>query len=48
MENGLDEAFRQIKDRKYAEGILEDGYAGVIPFGICFCGKSCIVGTQEA
>ena len=43
MENGIREAFDQIRDRKYEEGILEDGYAGVISYGICFCKKSCIV-----
>ncbi len=31
-----------IRDQKYEEGVLEDGYAGVISFGICFCKKSCI------
>ena len=44
MEDGLEEAYRQIRDRKYEEGILDDGYAGVQSYGICFCRKSCIVG----
>ncbi len=43
MQDGIREAFDQIRDKKYEEGILEDGYAGVISFGICFCKKSCIV-----
>ncbi len=43
MDDGIREAFDQIRDRKYEEGILDDGYAGVISFGICFCKKSCIV-----
>ena len=43
MQKGIDEAFAQIKDKKYEEGILDDGYAGVVSFGICFCKKSCIV-----
>ena len=44
MQDGIREAFDQIRDKKYEEGILEDGYAGVISYGICFCKKSCIVG----
>ena len=45
MEDGLREAYDQIRDRKYEEGVLEDGYAGVRSYGICFCKKSCIVGV---
>ena len=44
MSEGLEEAFDQIRNRRYEEGILDDGYARVISFGICFCRKSCIVG----
>ena len=44
MQDGMEEAFRQIEDKRYAEGILEEGYAGAAAFGICFCKKSCIVG----
>ena len=44
MEDGLTEAFEQIEKRRYEDGILEDGYAGVVSFGICFCKKSCIAG----
>ena len=44
MEAGLQEAYDQIRDKKYEEGILEDGYMGVKSYGICFCKKSCIVG----
>ena len=43
MQDGIEEAFRQIRDQKYAEGILEDGYIGSIAYGICFCKKSCII-----
>ena len=43
MRDGVQEALRQIKDQQYEEGILEDGYAGVISFGVCFCKKSCIL-----
>ena len=44
MEDGLQEAYDQIRDKKYEEGILDDGYMGVKSYGICFCKKSCIVG----
>lgn len=45
MEDGLKEAYGQIIDRKYEEGILEDGYLGVKSYGVCFCKKSCIAGA---
>ncbi|MBQ9609379.1 MAG: AAA family ATPase, partial [Lachnospiraceae bacterium] len=44
MEEGLKEAYDQIRDKKYEEGVLDDGYMGVKSYGICFCKKSCIVG----
>ena len=47
MQDGLKEAFDQIRDQKYEEGILDDGYAGVISFGVCFCKKSCIISLME-
>ena len=47
MEDGLNEAYDQIKTRKYEEGVLEDGYMGVKSYGICFCKKSCIVGEYN-
>lgn len=43
MDNGIKEAFNQIRQKKYVEGILDDGYAGAVAFGICFCKKSCVV-----
>nr|MCR5235104.1 PD-(D/E)XK nuclease domain-containing protein [Lachnospiraceae bacterium] len=43
MDDGIREAFDQIRDQKYEEGIIDDGYAGVISYGVCFCKKSCIV-----
>ena len=48
MEAGLQEAYDQIRDKKYEEGVLEDGYMGVKSYGICFCKKSCIVARYEA
>ena len=47
MQDGLDEAFRQIRDKRYADGILEEGYAGVVAFGVCFCKKTCIFGEYR-
>lgn len=43
MQGGLEEAFQQIRDQKYEEGILNDGYIGSISYGVCFCKKTCIV-----
>ena len=47
MQAGLQEAYDQIKDKKYEEGVLEDGYMGAKSYGICFCKKSCIVGALK-
>lgn len=47
MSDGIEEAFRQIRDQKYEEGILEDGYIGSVAYGICFCKKTCIVEKYE-
>ena len=47
MEDGLKEAYDQIRDMRYEEGVLEDGYMGVKSYGICFCKKSCIVGAYD-
>ena len=47
MEDGLSEACDQIRDKKYEEGVLDDGYMGVKSYGICFCKKSCIVGRYD-
>ena len=43
MDDGIKEAFTQIKDKHYEEGIIDDGYAGVVSFGVCCCKKSCII-----
>lgn len=44
MQDGLAEAFRQIRDQNYAEGILDEGYIGSVAYGVCFCKKSCVIG----
>ena len=43
VQDGIEEAFRQIRDQKYAEGIIDDGYIGSVAYGVCFCKKSCII-----
>ena len=48
MQDGIEEAFRQIKDQKYEEGILDDGYIGSVAYGICFCKKTCILKRYTA
>ena len=47
MQDGLREAYKQIEEKRYEDGILEDGYMGVKSYGICFCKKSCIVGAYD-
>lgn len=47
MQDGLDRAIGQIRTKRYEEGILDEGYAGAVSYGICFCKKSCIVGLYE-
>ncbi len=47
MEDGLEEALNQIVEKKYVEGILDDGYIGAVSYGICFCKKSCLVGILD-
>ena len=48
MDGGIEEALRQIKEKKYEEGVLAEGYAGVVSYGVCFCKKSCIVRKSES
>ena len=47
MQDGLKEAFDQIRDRRYEEGVLNDGFFSVKAYGICFCKKSCVIGKYE-
>ena len=47
MQDGLKEAFDQIRDRRYEEGVLNDGFFRVKAYGICFCKKSCVIGKYE-
>ena len=45
MQAGIEEALDQIRDQRYAQGILDDGYIGSACYGICFCKKSCIISS---
>ena len=47
MQDGIDEAITQITDMKYEEGVLDDGYIGVISYAICFCKKACIAELKK-
>ena len=47
MQAGLEEAFTRIRTKRYEDGILDEGYAGAVSYGICFCKKSCIVGLYH-
>lgn len=43
MQGGIREAFKDIRDTRYEEGILSDGFFSVKSYGVCFCKKSCII-----
>jgi hypothetical protein len=39
MEEKCDEALAQIEEKQYAMPYLDEGYAGAVYYGICFCKK---------
>ena len=43
MRGGIKEAFGQIRDKRYEEGVLSDGFFGVKSYGVCFCKKACVI-----
>lgn len=43
MDSLCDAALAQISDRRYREGLLEEGYRTVLAYGICFYKKDCEV-----
>ena len=43
MRDGIKEAFGQIRDKRYEEGVLSDGFFGVKSYGVCFCKKACVI-----
>ena len=43
MDSLCDTALSQIKDRRYREGLQEEGYREVLAYGICFYQKDCEV-----
>ena len=40
MADGIEEAFQQIRDQKYEEGILDDGYIGSVRMASAFAKKT--------
>lgn len=47
FEDGILEAFKQIKDKNYEEGLREEGLMNIIKYAVCFCKKSCRVRILE-
>ena len=47
MEIAAEQACRQIKDRKYLEGLYKKGYTDIVAYGIVFCKKSCLIVKAE-
>lgn len=43
LDKSADEAIRQIKDKKYVEGLKSSGYRNIRAYGIAFFDKSCCV-----
>ena len=43
MDSLCDAALAQIRDRRYREGLQEEGYRTVLAYGICFYKKDCEV-----
>lgn len=41
MEEKCKEALKQIDEKEYADGLLNEGYEKILKYGICFCQKSC-------
>ena len=48
MEAGIKEAFTQIDDKRYEEGVMDEGYLGFVSFGGCFCKKSAMIEFKAA
>ncbi len=47
MDGMCDRALKQIDDKHYDEGLLDEGYMFIKKYGICFCKKSCMVKLKE-
>ena len=43
-----EEALQQIDERRYIDELVEDGYNGIIKYGICFYRKSCKVKCSKS
>lgn len=44
-EAACEEALAQIAEKGYARELLQEGYEQIICYGICFCGKVCMIKT---
>lgn len=47
MENMCNKALKQIEDHHYDAGLLDEGYAVVMKYGVCFCKKSCMIKIKK-
>lgn len=47
MEELCDKALEQIEERKYDTELVDEGYQSILKYGICFCGKNCMVKTGK-
>lgn len=43
MEEGCQEALKQVETRQYEAGLRSEGYSRILKYGICFFRKECIV-----
>ena len=47
LEAACREALKQIEEKKYAEGLKRQGTKKVLPYGIAFCEKECLVALSS-
>ena len=47
LENACKKAMQQIKDRRYADRLKNDGRSDILAYGIAFCKKRCKVVVQK-
>ena len=47
LENACQKALQQIKDRRYADRLKNDGRSDILAYGIAFCKKRCRVIAEQ-
>ena len=47
LENACKKAMQQIKDRRYADRLKNDGRSDILAYGIAFCKKRCRVIAEQ-